>query len=478
MSAQPEHDTFVPPFWKVQGVFDPDGHEPDFSYTIGLHGRGLPELHLWAQPDRGDDPGADWKLSAGDRGHLLNELAGLAVRGRLGVGSELERRYDAGQTILRFRIGEPADRDVLEAYGIAPGAVVLPVHWSLHRAPEGERAALAPDDERAAAAEAGAIRAGLAVGRRAPRCWPFPDATSFRPDQRFGPRTPIVLARAAQLWQADDDTLRDLLHAALLVEGSDTSLTYPAAVAGALARRVGRSQCLVDLRADVGGLVDWLADRPAAQARWRRVVRTIDAAGWAIARRRERDRMAQSCAGLLRDLAYSCLSIEAVADVADQDLLLAARGPWLSGLGRGALVPGDGWAASAGVLRVVTDLLAPLDVEGLANVAGLHEVAMTRGIAEAPGYVDLCLRLSGWALVSAAGCAWDPTLSSLPGWRPLRQAVPRATIAPVAPLQEWATCVSSALTHRMRLSPDDVRTLAAPFRRDVPLLEERLNQVA
>jgi hypothetical protein len=28
----------------------------------------------------------------------------------------------------------------------------------------------------------------------------------------------------------------------------------------------------------------------------------------------------------------------------------------------------------------------------------------------------------------------------------------------------------------MRLSSDDIRTLAAPFRQDLPLLEQRLNQ--
>ena len=70
----------------------------------------------------------------------------------------------------------------------------------------------------------------------------------------------------------------------------------------------------------------------------------------------------------------------------------------------------------------------------------------------------------------------EPTLSSLPGWRPLLEAVPQAVVAPLAPLQEWATCLSSALTHRWRLSSDDVRTLAAPFRQDLPLLERRLNE--
>jgi hypothetical protein len=127
------------------------------------------------------------------------------------------------------------------------------------------------------------------------------------------------------------------------------------------------------------------------------------------------------------------------------------------------------------VLAGVTDLLAPLDAESLGIVAGVHRIAMTRGITEAPGYAELCQRLSGWALVSAAGCPWEPALSSLPGWRPLVGTVPHGVVAPLEPLQEWATCVSSALTHRWRLSNDDVHTLAAPFRQDLPLLEQRLN---
>jgi len=474
MSAQPEHDTFEKPFWQVQGVFDPDGQEPDFSYTIGLHERGLAELHLWAQPDRGDDPGADWRLSFGDRHHLLNELADLAVRGRLGVGSELERRYDAGQTTLRFSVGPPADREVLEAYGIAPDAVVLPVHWSLHRAPEGEGGPLAPDDEEAARSEYREIIAGLVAGRRAPKGWSLPATPSFAPDQRFGPRTPVVVARAAQLWQADEDTTADLLHAALVVETSGMSLTYPVSVASALARQVGRSRCLADLQAAADDLVDRLTSRPAASARWRRVVRAFDAEGSA-APPHERERFERGCVGLLRDLLRLCLSVEVVADVADTELLLSARGPWLSGLHGCAPVPGEPWAAAPEVLGVVTDLLAPLDLESLGAIAGVHQIAMTRGVLEAPGYAELCRRLSGWALVSAAGCPWVPTLSSLPAWRPLLAAVPHGVLAPLTPLQEWATCLSSALTHRWRLSADEVSTLAEPFSVDLPTLEERLN---
>jgi hypothetical protein len=451
MSAQPEHDTYEKPFWQVQGVFG-SGPEPDFSYTIGLHDRGLPELHLWAQPDRGEDPGADWRLSMNDRGHLLNELARLALAGRLGVGTEIERRYDAGQTTLRFRIGEPADREVLE----------------------GPRSALSRHDEEEAASAYRAITADPDHARHAPRGWSLPQKPSFDPGQRFGPRTPVVLARAAQLWQADDDTLVHLLDAALLVEASGMSLTYPVSVAEALARRVGRTLCLDDLHTATHELVDWMTESPASLIRWRRVVRTFTADARA-AGPHERERLARRCARLLHDLLSLSLSVEVVADVADTDLLLSAHGPWLCGLRGGDLVPDDAWAASPAVLDVVTELLARLDAETLGIVAGVHQIARTHGVTEAPGYDDLCMRLTGWALVSPAGCPWDPMLSSLPGWRPLLEAVPHGVIAPLKPLQEWATCLTSALTHRMRLSGEDIRSLAAPFRQDLPGLERRLN---
>jgi len=80
MDTQPAHDRLdIHPFWQVQVVFDPDGTGADFAYTTGLHTRGLPELHIWARPSIGEDPGADWMLSTQDRGEVLNELAGLLV---------------------------------------------------------------------------------------------------------------------------------------------------------------------------------------------------------------------------------------------------------------------------------------------------------------------------------------------------------------------------------------------------------------
>ena len=132
------------PFWQVQSVFDPDRGGHDFAYTIGLHERGLPELHLWARPTLGEDPGLDWVFSVRDRTMVLNELATKLVTGAIGVGSEICEEYDNGEAIVRYRVDPPGDREELEAYGIAHGAEVLPVRWSLERAAEGDLVGLGP----------------------------------------------------------------------------------------------------------------------------------------------------------------------------------------------------------------------------------------------------------------------------------------------------------------------------------------------
>ena len=102
---QPAHDVLdSPPFWQVQAVFDPDHTGGDFAYTIGLHTRGLPELHLWARPSLGEDPGLDWMLSCNDRCRALNELGGMLVAGRLAVGDEVVHEYDHGLARVTFRV--------------------------------------------------------------------------------------------------------------------------------------------------------------------------------------------------------------------------------------------------------------------------------------------------------------------------------------------------------------------------------------
>ncbi len=126
MTTQPVDDRLDrTPTWMVQGVFDPDVKGQNFSYTIGLHDRGLPELHLWASPTDGHDPGDDWAFSHNDRCHILNELAFAMIDGRLGPGSTVVKKYDQGHATVTFDIQPPGDRDALEALGIATEAHAL-----------------------------------------------------------------------------------------------------------------------------------------------------------------------------------------------------------------------------------------------------------------------------------------------------------------------------------------------------------------
>jgi hypothetical protein len=431
MTSQPTH---TPPFWQVQSVFDPDGTGRDFAYTIGLHTRGLPELHLWARPSLGEDPGEDWMLSPRDRCGILNELADLLLAGQLGVGSELTREYDAGHARVSYRVDPPGDKEQLEALGVPEGVDVLPVLWSLERAPEGPCRPLSATAGREAEVRYEEIVAGLDRGLEAPPGWALPATPDFDVEQRFGPLTPVVLARAAQLWQADDETLVELLHSAgTAVMGG--VLGSAATVASAIARPVGRRHALRRVDEGVHELVDRLTAGSAAhRRRWRAVVRTFDPAWWA-----ELDR-----AGL------AGLRHEQVPTLPE-------------------------WQAGPEVQVAVEALLGRLDLQTLYAIAELHATAMRCSHEVRPGYQELCGRLQGWALVSAAACPWEPVLASLPGWRPLLAGLPGATLGSCPELHHWATCLTSALTHRAWLSAEDVRTFCYLHREILPGLVDLLN---
>jgi hypothetical protein len=473
MTLRPIDDSPTVPFWRVQNVFDPDGNGKDFAYTVGLFTRGFPELHLWGRPSLGEDPGEDWMLGVHDRCVVLNELAELLVSGSLHVGDEVRREYDGGHAVVTFRVEEPGDRHDLEAFAAAPGALVLPVRWSLSRPPEGAPAPVAGGAREAALATYDEILRRLDRRRTPPVGWELPDEPDFAIDQRFGPLTPVVLGRAAQLWSADDDTLIDLLHAeATLSYGHSTTTAISVAIA--LGREAGRRKQLEDLRAASEQLVHHLTTGPAGRHRWRAVVRAADPAFWDSLDRDGRRRIERNCAGLLREAVTTCLMVEAVADVADPSLLLEGRGPWLSAQRHERLLSHPDWRASAPVLQAVRAVLQPLDARTLTTVAGIHQIALDGVVEGATRYGEVCARLQSWALVSAVGCPWE-VLATLPGWEPLLCGLPGASIGEMPQLRDLATCLTTALSHRARLSSDDVRTLALPYKIDCPDLEEVLN---
>ncbi|MDO9456601.1 hypothetical protein, partial [Nocardioides sp.] len=461
------------PTWTVQSVYDPDGGGKDFAYTVGLDDIGHPELHLWARPGLGDDPGDDWMFSPADRCHILNELAFQLVDGSITVGSEIVRHYDDGDATVRFTIGRPGDVHELEAFGVAPGALVLPVRWSLSRAPEGPAKALVGRALVRAKAARREILATVDRRRPAPPGWELDGPVTWRRTQRWGPLTPVVLARAAQLWQADANELSWLLSNAVDVREAG-SLTWPISLALAAARPAGRREAMDRLPLDVVALVDHVADAPVSAARWSQLMQLVW--GGPIDDPDDALRARRSMKGLLVDVTLACLAVEVVADVIDPQVLVHGRGPWDD-----ALAPGDdtadGLRASPEVVDVVRRLLDPLTVPQLSSLATRHAVA--RDGDDDDGFGAVTMRLRGWALVGPAGCPWRPTIGSVRAWREragLVGAVLGTDPEPHQDLREWATVVASALTHRARLSADEVHTIARPFRDLVPHLETVLNE--
>ena len=60
-----------------------------------------------------------------DRTKILNQLAWQLIEGTLHVGDTWQATYDGGLATASFRLDTPGDREELEAFGIASGAVVL-----------------------------------------------------------------------------------------------------------------------------------------------------------------------------------------------------------------------------------------------------------------------------------------------------------------------------------------------------------------
>jgi hypothetical protein len=465
VTSQPVHDRLDRhPTWMVQGVFDPEVRGQDFSYTIGLFDLGLPELHLWANPTEGGDPGEDWGFSMKDRCRILNELAFALIDGKLDVGSAVERLYDDGLVTVTFRVDPPGDREVLEAFGIAPGALVLPVSWSLCRPPAGELARMQPEAEQAMRAEYLHLLKASVVSGAPPVGWSRP-VLSVDPDQDFGPRTTMVMARGAQLWSCSD--LGSMLYAISPI-AIDQGLTPPISVALTAARGVGRTEALARLHDQVRMLVDEVIR--AAGSGWDTAVRGL-APDLESRSRRERDAVAANAADWLAQAAAAVMSVEAVADVVDRRWLLAARGPWLAGLSPRATLPGPEWCAGPGVIRAVRRLLRPLDLAAWSRINAAHDRARRRAESD---YNGLCWGLTTTFQTSASGCPWSK-LRDLPAGRTARHLFGRG--GAWEDFVEWASCLSTLMTDRARYSHDDIETFVAPVRSVLAGLEHELNRV-
>jgi hypothetical protein len=286
--------------------------------------------------------------------------------------------------------------------------------------------------------------------------------------------TPVVLARAAQLWQADVDTVVALLRVAAEVD-FNFSLTHATAMAAAVARPHGRSAALAHLHDRVHDLVEVVTSAPAAQRRWRAIAGAFYPEGWHELEHVGRQQVERNLADILHDVTLSCLAVEVVADVADEALLLEGRGPWIRGISRGQLPSAPAWEAAADVRAVIGDLLRPLDGQGLATITTIHAFSMTGRVEGAADYPDVCGRLLSWATVSAAVCP-RRLLDELPAWEPLKAAFCGTDALAPPELHAWATCLAAALTHRGRLSAEDVRVLTFLFEEHLPQLPALINE--
>lgn len=446
----------VQPFWTVQTVFDPDGTGHDFAYTIGLARRGLPELHVWARPTDGLDPGEDWKFSDHDRCRLLNEFADLLLRGRLEVGDEVERTYDAGAAHVTFTVGGPVEPLEVEALGVPPGASVLPLRWRLVREPVGQPAGVT--DEDGCRADLVELLAAIPVGRKAPPGWRRPRPTaSFRLDQPFGPLTPLVRAQGIAIATATPVDLVDFVTRELDADSSFGSRTV-LGVTAASARPGGRVAAVVAARSAAEQIVRHVCGPSANSARWRQVLAITGMGG------EETPVLHRGISGVLLEGTQAVLTFQTVADIADPTTRLAALGPWRAATSPSGMVAGPEWFAPAPVLTAVRNLLAPLDAMRVALLGHVH-------LAARDSWADLLMQLRGWAVTSPAGA---PEASAL-----LRGTPPGALLYERPDIDvlvtEWVCCMTAALSNRAHLNAEEVDRLHVPTKGLVPGLRDVLN---
>lgn len=217
-------------------MFDPGGTGQDFGYTVGLAKSGHPELHMWARPTHGTDPGADFKLSPQDICVILNVHAELLLRGELDPGSEFVRDLDAGMAEARITVGDAVHPHDVDALGVQRGAEVLPLRWELIREPEGHPTPVSPGVAKQIerlAIEWRTLVEDLGGSVRPGR--PDTDHT-----QRYGPWTPAIEAARDAIGIVG--AIGELSWCIDILGDRSNEIGKSTAVAAALARRHGRSK--------------------------------------------------------------------------------------------------------------------------------------------------------------------------------------------------------------------------------------------
>lgn len=221
--------------WSVISVFDPEERGGAFAYTVGLAERGLCELHVWARPTHGQDPGLDFELSPRDMQYVLNRSAEGQVLGSFGPGSTFAIYFDGGSSEGCFSAGLPLPKEQLDAHQAAPGAMVIPIRWELRRPPEGQNLDVDP-----------VIAARIRTQTHRFSSEVEPQITiDTSAHQRFGPWTPAVEALSATLRRRPEHVVYEIGGPAGVIR-HEMSATLP--VITAAARSAGRSKAIEHCR--------------------------------------------------------------------------------------------------------------------------------------------------------------------------------------------------------------------------------------
>lgn len=131
------------PPWNLVGVLG-DDTSPSFVYSIDAasHHAGGFDLHLWSQATDGTDPGVGFAFSQSDMARIVNATLEAIVAGEATVGDSWTESFDLGLTEVTFTIGEPGDREAVDAFRTS--SPVAPLRWSLSRPRvEGDEVAIA-----------------------------------------------------------------------------------------------------------------------------------------------------------------------------------------------------------------------------------------------------------------------------------------------------------------------------------------------